>query len=128
MTNIEYPVAPDAVGLPDTPLPFSLATQFGSLLFISGQAAVDSSGKVVAGTFEEEFRRSMENLRGILEAANSGLDRVLQVRSYVRDAENIPLYNRLYREYFSAPFPARTTLSGCLGKLQFEIDCIAVTR
>lgn len=128
MTNIEYPVSPGAVGLPDTPLPFSLATKVGNLIFVSGQASVDKSGKIVSGTFEEEFRRSMENLRHILEAAGSGLDRVVQVRSYVRDAENLALYNQLYREYFSEPYPARTTLTGCLASLQFEIECVAVVK
>ncbi len=127
MNQIEYPVSPAAVGLPDTPLPFSLATRVGNLLFVSGQASVDKSGAIVPGTFEEEFRRAMENLRAVLEAAGSDLAHVAQVRAYVREAGNLALYNRLYREYFAAPFPARTTLTGCLpDTLHFEIECLAV--
>jgi 2-iminobutanoate/2-iminopropanoate deaminase len=81
----------------------------------------------VPGTFEEEFHRSMENLRAILEAAGTDLSRVAQVRAYVRDAANLALYNQLYRQYFSTPFPARTTLTGCLPEtLHFEIECVAV--
>lgn len=125
--SIQYPVSPGQVGLPETPLPFSLATQVGNLLFVSGQASVDKSGKIVPGTFEEEFRRSMENLEAILKAAGSGLDKVAQVRSYIRDASNVGLYNQLYREYFKDPLPARTTITGCLPEtLHFEIDCVAV--
>ena len=127
MNTIEYPVSPAAVGLPDTPLPFSLATRVGNFLFVSGQASVDKSGAIVPGTFEEEFHLSMANLRGILEAAGTDLSHVAQVRAYVRDAGNLALYNQLYRQYFSAPFPARTTLTGCLPEtLHFEIECVAV--
>jgi 2-iminobutanoate/2-iminopropanoate deaminase len=107
-------------------LPFSQAVQAGGLLFVSGQASVDSSGTIVQGTFEEEFRRSFANLKAVLEAAGSGLERVVQVRAYVRDPANLPLYNQLYREIFSAPYPARTTITYCLPEiLHFEVECVA---
>lgn len=125
--TIQYPVSLEAAGFAAAPLPFSLATQWSNLIFVSGQASVDANSTIVAGSFEEEFRRSLENLRRILEAAGSGLRHVLQVRAYVRDAANLPAYNCLYREYFEAPFPARTTLTGCLPEsLHFEIEVIAV--
>jgi 2-iminobutanoate/2-iminopropanoate deaminase len=128
MSQIKYPVQPGDNGLPATPLPFSLATQVGNLIFVSGQASVDENGAIVSGTFEEEFRRSLENLKKVLEAAGSSLDKVVQVRSYVRDPQNVRLYNELYREYFKEPLPARTTLTHCLPEvLHFEIECIAVT-
>ena len=120
---IEYPVSSETSR---SPLPFSPATKVGNLLFVSGQASTDENGNRVPDTFEGEFRRAVENLRRIVEAAGSGLDRVVQVRSYLRDAENLSLYNTLYREYFKEPFPARTTLTGCLENLQFEIDCVAL--
>lgn len=127
MSQIKYPVKPGDNGLPATPLPFSLATQVGNLLFVSGQASVDENGKIVSGTFDEEFHRSLDNLRKVLEAANSGLDKVVQVRSYVREPENVKRYNELYREYFREPLPARTTITHCLPEsLHFEIECIAV--
>ena len=120
---IEYPVSSETSR---SPLPFSPATKVGNLLFVSGQASTDENGNRVPDTFEGEFRRAVENLRRIVEAAGSGLDRVVQVRSYLRDAENLSLYNTLYWEYFKEPFPARTTLTGCLENLQFEIDCVAL--
>lgn len=120
---IEYPLNGK---VPAGPLPFSPVTKVGNLLFVAGQASTDETGAIVAGTFEEEFRRSVENLRRLVEAAGSDLARVVQVRSYVRDPANLPLYNRLYREYFPEPFPARTTLTNCLPPtLQFEIECVA---
>lgn len=128
MNPIQY-LAAGAAGLPDTPKAYSLATQVGNLIFVSGQASVDEFGTIVPGTFGEEFDRSMANLRRILEAAGSDLSHVVQVRAYVRDAANLELYNQLYREVFPAPFPARTTLTGCLPEtLHFEIECIAVIK
>ena len=113
---------------PDVPashLPFSPAIKAGGFVFVSRQASVDrETGQIISGTFEEEFRRSMDNVRRILTAAGTDLKHVVQVRSYVKEASDLPEYNRLYREYFSDPFPARTTLTNCLGKVLFEIDVV----
>ncbi len=125
MTKIEYPVAQDAV---KTPLPFSPATKVGDLLFISGQASTDDEGKIVPDTFENEFHRMMQRLIKTLEAAGSDLAQVCQVRGYIRNADDFGKYNELYRQYFKPPFPARTTIMNCLGKIQVEMECIAVAR
>jgi len=114
----------------DTPvshLPCSPAVKVGPLVFVSGQASVDATGKIVSDSFEGEFRRSVENLRKVLQTAGADLAQVVQTRNYVRDAEDLPQFNRLYTEYFSAPYPARTTITGCLSPaLRFELECIAV--
>ena len=124
--QIEYPKKP---GTPVSHLPFSPAVRVGDLIFVSGQASVDATGKIVPDTFEGEFRRSVENLRQVLEDAGSDLKHVVQTRNYVRDPANVVRYNELYREYFSAPFPARTTITHCLPPtLHFEIECIAVAK
>ncbi|MBZ6074887.1 RidA family protein [Microvirga puerhi] len=124
--TIEYPSRSDT---PRSHLPFSPATRVGDLIFVSGQASVDLTGKIVSDTFEGEMRRSIENLRKVLEDANSDLSHVVQTRNYVRDSEDVIEFNRIYREYFSAPFPARTTITNCLGpNLRYEIDCVAVVR
>ncbi|MCC6415024.1 MAG: RidA family protein [Opitutaceae bacterium] len=114
---------------PVSHLPFSPAVRVGDLIFISGQASVDKAGKIISGTFEEEFRRSVENLRAVLESVGSDLAYVVQTRNYIRDSANTPLYNQLYREYFKDPLPARTTITGCLPPaLHYEIECIAVPK
>jgi 2-iminobutanoate/2-iminopropanoate deaminase len=69
----------------------------------------------------------MENVISVLGPCGLTLANVVHVTSYVRDAEDGPQYNELYREYFSPPYPARTTISNCLSPaLRFEIDVIAV--
>jgi 2-iminobutanoate/2-iminopropanoate deaminase len=108
-------------------LPFSPAVRVGNMLFVSGQASVDASGQIVHDTFEGEMRRSMENVTKVLALAGLTLRDVVQVRSYVDRKEDLAEYNGIYREYFPAPQPARTTLIGCLsGVVKFEIDVIAV--
>jgi 2-iminobutanoate/2-iminopropanoate deaminase len=113
--------------LGDLKLPFSHAMQIGDLVFVSGQASVDlETGEIVGGTFAEEFERSVANLRAILAAAGAALADVVKVGCYVRRDEDLPEFNRLYRETFSEPFPARTTITNCLPpQLLFEIDCVA---
>ena len=123
--SVSYPRLPDT---PVSHLPFSPAVRVGDMVFVSGQASVDATGKIVSDTFEGEFRRSVENLRKVLQSAGADLADVVQTRNYVRDAEDLPQFNRLYTEYFSAPYPARTTITGCLSPaLRFELECIAVT-
>ena len=128
MTNpiVSYPKLPDT---PVSHLPFSPCVVVGDLIFVSGQVSVDLEGKIVSDTFEGEFRRSMENVRRVLEAAGSDLAHVVQTRNFVRDAEDLPLYNQLYREYFPEPRPARTTITNCLPpSLRYEIEVVAVRR
>lgn len=124
--SVSYPRNPDT---PVSHLPFSPAVRVGGLIFVSGQASVDAAGAIVRDTFEGEVRRSIENLRKILEAAGSDLRHVVQTRNYVRDPANVARFNELYREYFSAPYPARTTITHCLPEiLHYEIECVAVPK
>lgn len=113
----------------DTRLPFSPVVECNGLLYVSGQASTDATGAIVAGTFEEEFARSVDNLEALLLATGSDMEHIIQIRSYIRDAANVGLYNQLYRSRFRAPFPARTTITGCLPPtLHFELECIARIR
>jgi len=114
-------------------LPFSPAIIAGDLMFVSGQASVDSEiGTIISGTFEEEMRRSIENLRSILVAEGLSLDNVINIKSYVAQQSDLPSYNKIYAEYFAAPLPTRSTIMGVLGTmLKFELDgiaCVSTTR
>ena len=66
--SVSYPREADT---PVSHLPFSPAVQVGNLVFVSGQASVDPTGKIVSDSFEGEFRRSVENLRKVLQSARS---------------------------------------------------------
>jgi 2-iminobutanoate/2-iminopropanoate deaminase len=115
--------------LPRSFLPFSPAVRAGDFLFVSGQASVDLQGNIVSGSFEEECRRTFENVKLILEAAGLGFEDVVQVRNYVGKPEFLPEFNRIYRDYFKEPYPARVTISGCLGDyLKFEAEVVAYIK
>jgi len=123
---ISYPSSPDT---PRSFLPFSPVVRVGELLFVSGQASVDDSGNVIADSFENEMRRSLSNMARILAIAGSDFAHVVQTRNYVRNAGDLVEYNRIYREHFREPFPARTTITDCLpNTLKYEIECVAVVR
>lgn len=108
---------------------FSPAIESGGFVFVSGQASVDPDGNIMRGTFEQEMRRSMHNLKQVLQEAGLTLKDVVQVRSYLGRKEDLSEYNQLYAEYFSPPLPARTTLIGVLADvLLFEIDAVATVR
>lgn len=112
--------------VPQSFLPFSPAVRAGDFVFVSGQASVDETGRIVNGTFEEECRRSFENVRTILQAAGLDFSHVVQVRNYVASQEDLAQFNQIYKDYFLAPYPARTTIMGCLGTLlKFEVDVVA---
>ena len=122
--TVRYPQDADT---PTSHLPFSPCVVVGNLVFVSGQASVDATGQIVSDSFEGEFRRSVENLQAVLRTAGCGLADVVQTRNYVRDAEDLPLFNQLYGEYFPEPRPARTTITNCLpDSLRYEIECVAV--
>ena len=125
-TEVTYPREKDT---PVSHLPFSPCVRVGNLVFVSGQASVDATGQIISDTFENEFRRSVENLRKVLQAAGCDLKDVVQTRNYIRDSANGPRYQELYREYFKDPLPARTTIINCLPPtLHYEIECIAVVK
>jgi 2-iminobutanoate/2-iminopropanoate deaminase len=108
-------------------LPFSAAVEANGFVFVSGQASIDRNGNIVSGNFEEEVRRSMQNVIEILRSAGLTLENVVRVTSYVQDPVHLPQYNQIYRDYFSPPYPARTTITSCLtADLKFEVDVVAV--
>lgn len=108
-------------------LPFSPAIVAGDLVFVSGQASVDrTDGHIINGSFEEEMRRSIENLEAILQVEGLTLDHVINVGCYLARPEDVAEHNRIYAEYFAEPRPTRTTITGVLGTmLKYELDCVA---
>lgn len=116
-------------GLPSSHLPFSPAVKCGDFMFISGQASVDMEGNIIVDSFEGECRRSFDNLKRIIESQNLKMTDVVQVRNYVANQDDLQVFNAIYKEYFSSPYPARTTLIGCLGTiLKFELDAVVYIK
>jgi 2-iminobutanoate/2-iminopropanoate deaminase len=108
--------------------PYSQAVVDGDTIYVSGQGPVNpSTGALELGDAGAQTRRVLDNLKAILEAAGSSLDRVSRCNVYLRDIDDFAAMNEVYGSYFSAPYPARTTIqAGALPQgIGVEIDCIA---
>lgn len=118
--------APAAVG------PYSQATALPlgerTLLFVAGQIPIDpATGELVTGPVEEQVRQAVRNIAAILEAAGSGLERVLKTTIYLVDLGDFQACNAAYAEFFPASPPARATVEvGGLPKgVAVEIEAVA---
>ena len=108
--------------------PYSQAVVEGDLIFVSGQGCINpETGMLEIGDVRSETKRTFENLQAILQAAGSSLDDVMKCNVYLRDINAFAAMNEVYETFFSAPFPARTTIqAGALpGGIAVEIECIA---
>ena len=96
------------------------------LLFVSGQASVDfKTSKFVLGSIEEETRRTLNNIRSIVETAGASMDDVVKCTVHLSDINDFDRYNEVYASYFPEIKPARTTVQSVLAEnLKVEIDCI----
>ncbi len=114
--------APKAIG------PYSQAIATGGLLFLSGQVPLDpSTGSLLKGTMQEETGRVLDNLKEVLDAAGSGLDRVVRTTVFLTDLRDFEAMNEAYARYFGAHRPARSTVQvAALPRgARIEIDAIA---
>jgi 2-iminobutanoate/2-iminopropanoate deaminase len=108
--------------------PYSQAIVEGDFLFVAGQGCTNPvTGKLELGDARSETKRVFENIRAILAAAGSSLDDVVKCNVYLRDITDFAAMNEVYATFFSAPYPARTTIqAGALpGGIAVEIECIA---
>lgn len=109
---------------PSPPLPLSQAIVAGALLFVSGQGPLDPATlQVVEGDFEQQAERCLANVKAIVEAAGGSLGNAVKVNAYLKDLSDFPAFNTLYRRFFTAPWPARTTVQSALPFL-IEVDVV----
>jgi 2-iminobutanoate/2-iminopropanoate deaminase len=105
--------------------PYSQGIVGRELVFVSGQGPLDREGAVRGETIEEQARLTLDNVRGILEAAGCTMDDVLKVNVILADMAHFERFNAVYRTYFREPMPARTCFGGALDGILVEIDAIA---
>ncbi|NOZ21750.1 MAG: RidA family protein [Planctomycetes bacterium] len=117
--------APGAIG------PYSQAVMANGFVFLSGQIPLDpATGQIVEGGIADQTRRVLENLKAVVEAAGSGLDKVVKTTVYLSDMNNFAEMNGIYAEYLGDHRPARATVEVArLPKdVLIEIDMIAMCR
>ncbi|MFY9950391.1 MAG: RidA family protein [Candidatus Sulfotelmatobacter sp.] len=115
--------APQAIG------PYSQAIKANGFIFTSGQIAIDpATQQVVAGDVAAQTERVLRNLSEILEAAGSGLGKVVRCTVFLKSMNDFTAMNQVYGKYFSSAPPARSTVEAArLPKdVLVEIDVIAL--
>jgi 2-iminobutanoate/2-iminopropanoate deaminase len=115
--------APKAIG------PYSQAIRANGFVFTSGQVAIDpATQQVVAGDIAVQTERVFKNLAGLLQAAGTSLDKAVRCTVFLKNMGDFAAMNEVYGRYFTAAFPARTTVEAArLPKdVLVEIDVIAL--
>jgi 2-iminobutanoate/2-iminopropanoate deaminase len=120
---VNTPDAPDAIG------PYSHAIVGGGLVHCSGQVGLDpATGQIVEGGIAAQAERTLANLRAVLEAAGSGVERVLKCTVYLNDFADFTAFNEVYERTFGTiepPARACVEVNLPMGAL-VEIDCVAL--
>jgi 2-iminobutanoate/2-iminopropanoate deaminase len=114
------------IGKKNPNLPFHPAVRAGDFIFISGQVSKDADGNMLAGSIEEETRRTIEGIRRILSQAGADLSDVVRVTTFLEDVRNFGRYNKVFAEYFKDATLARTTVEArAVIDCKIEMDAIA---
>lgn len=117
--------APAAIGS------YSQAVSTDNLLFLSGQVPLDpQTMMLVEGDISTHVTQVFENIKNVLEAANSSLDQVVKLTVYLTDLSDVVAVNEGIAHFFKQPFPARTTIqvAGLPKNARIEIEAIAVKK
>ena len=109
--------------------PYNQAVRVGHTIYVAGQIPVDpATNQVVDGGIETQTRRVLDNIRAILEAAGSSLDRVVKTTIFLADVNDFAAMNAVYGEYFTAVAPARSTVQVAAlpgAGVRLQVDAIA---
>ncbi|MGI5844373.1 MAG: RidA family protein [Candidatus Xenobium sp.] len=115
--------APAAIG------PYSQAIRCGDLVFCSGQLPMDpQSGDLVGKTTAEQTEQALKNLRAVLEAAGSSLDRVLKTTVFLQDLADFAEFNQVYARFFDQVPPARSAVQVARLPRDVRVEVEAVAR
>ncbi|NVM29723.1 MAG: hypothetical protein HWN65_12845 [Candidatus Helarchaeota archaeon] len=106
--------------------PYSPGIKVGNWLFISGQAPLDPETKKIPDVFKDQVRVTMENVKGIIEAAGGTMDNIVKTTVFLKDMNKFNKMNRVYRKYFTDKPPARSCVEAARLPLDIEIEIEAV--
>ena len=106
--------------------PYSQGIVAGNLVFLAGQTPFTPDGENPGGSFDEQARRTFDNLAAVARAAGGSLADAVRVGVYLSDLDNFAALNEIWPDYFKDPLPARTTIQADLPGFAIEVDAILV--
>jgi 2-iminobutanoate/2-iminopropanoate deaminase len=123
-TMITTEKAPKALG------PYSVAVHAGGFVFCSGQLGLNpATNELAPGGIESQTRQALTNLKHVLEAAGSSLEKVVKTTVFLQDMAEFAQMNYVYGEFFTAGFPARSTVQVAAlpknGAVEIEVVALA---
>jgi 2-iminobutanoate/2-iminopropanoate deaminase len=119
--------APLPKGFPPPVGPYTPAVRAGNLVFISGQTPRDPvTGEVGNPDVQVQARRTLHNLKHVVEAAGATLDDIVSVTVYLANEEHWGAFNEVYKEFFTEPYPTRTAVGCSLRGILVEVSAIAL--
>ncbi|QHE85516.1 RidA family protein [Hydrogenophaga sp. BPS33] len=113
------------VGLPDFQQPFSWMVRAGGVLYTAHGPVREDGSVDTTGTIEEQARLTFANLRRAVERAGRTMDDVAQVLIYMTDVADMPAIDAVYREFFRAPWPNRSSAGVALVVPGMKIEIVA---
>lgn len=106
--------------------PYSQALVMGGRVYVAGQGPIDPATGTKPDGIEAQTRNTLTNLKNILEAAGATMDNVVKSTVHLANLDDFAAFNAVYQEFFTTPYPVRTTVgSALLGGILVEIDVIA---
>ncbi len=114
--------APAAIG------PYSQAIEVNGMVFTSGVIPVDPQTGVIPETIEEQANQAFSNLRNLIEASGTTIDKVIKTTVFIKEMNDFGRINEIYSQYFKEPFPARSCVEVArLPKdVMIEVEAVAV--
>jgi 2-iminobutanoate/2-iminopropanoate deaminase len=117
-------IQPDGLAVPKPP--YSPVVVSGDTVYTAGQIANDADGNLVGGGIEEQTRQVLQNVRTCVEAGGCTMDDVVKVNAFLADLGDFPGYNEVYKEFFDAPYPVRSSVQvGLPAGVLVEIEAVA---
>lgn len=105
--------------------PYSQGIKVGNRVYVAGQGPVDVATERVPEGVEAQTRQVLRNIGFILEAAGASFKDVVKVTAHLASLADFQAYNAVYQEFFTDPYPVRTTVESGLNNILVEIDVIA---
>jgi 2-iminobutanoate/2-iminopropanoate deaminase len=117
-------IQPEGLATPKPP--YSPVVVAGNTVYTAGQIANGPDGNLIEGGIEEQTRQTLENVKACVEAGGLTMADVVKVNAYLSSLDDFAGYNAVYKEYFDAPYPVRTSVQvGLPAGVLVEIEAVA---